>query len=824
MDGSTFDGALGEGFHGLSIDSGGPRATFRVVEQTPVFGEVTDLGDITLEPFGTVIGTVIDEDGEPVARARVRFALVPDFIMDSGALDVRDDTALWAGEGSGEVILDFAKRITDLIDRLPVSTGSTDAEGRFRVEGVPLGLVAGGVDCEGHVGSAIPQFELRAGEHDIGEVELLFGREVTARVTTTSGDPVEDAEIMIGVKHPVLPVGFLQPANRPDEGGPARVDHLPEDGTPIAIARRMDSENWTSATSTSGDHVELTLGDAPKLRVRVEDQDGSPLSGATLIAFPAAGNFYDVSRNMRSILSEEPAALGCEEIEPGLYEIDRLTVGLWKVRAEVPGYGFGSADYEHTVAGEASMTIVCTAAQELQVRVTDASTGVAVEDVHVMLMDPSDADQRTLGSDWSDAEGVARLVSLPAPKEQKALSSVWAIRDQGYLLLCTHPRFGRKSTVLRGFEETVDVALDPPASLSGRVTWNGQTPGKRYMVVVVGGNDADRTLNDPRFALTDAEGQYRLGGLGVGSYRLTLFERFLGESPLVFVGDLAEPEEVAESTIALESGETKSYDITLDASGHAMPGWFQGRVSLDGKPLVGALVSFDGNDGIVKSVVADSDAADGESHEPQDPNVRLVTGADAAYRSPEFQGGGYIRIGVSIDDIDATGQQAQRQLPWAYESTPSGGASQLDFEIFTETLRVEVVHATTRVPLSGVQVVGYGNIELENTLTDASGRLESKFFRSERDITLATSMDGFVDRTVRLSFPTPDPNEFTVIELEPAVRCAGRGPDPGGRGFEPHAHGRDRRPGSAVLFRPMDQNGAKRRWRADLRRAQPEAR
>ena len=770
----SFDGVLGEGFHGLSIDSGGPRATFRVVEQTPVFGEVTDLGDITLEPYGTVVGTVIDEDGDPVAGARVRFAIVPDFIMGSGALDVREDTAIWAGEGAGEIVLDFAKRVTDLIERLPVSTGTTDAEGVFRVEGVPLGLVAGGVDRDGHVGSVIPQFELRAGEHDVGEVELLFGREITARVSTTSGEPVENADVMIGVKHPVLPVGFLQPALPLDSVGEARVAHLPEDGTPIAIARRTDSEDWTSATATSGDHVDVTLKDAPPLLVRVQDDGGSPLSGAVIGAVPASGGFFDLSRNMRSILSDEPVALESEEVEPGLYAIDHLTVGLWTVRAEVPGYGFGTADHEHTGAGESTMTIACQAAQELRVHVTDASTGSALENVHVVLMNMDVSDRRALGSGWSDAAGMAQLELLQAPKERVALPNVWMPGNRGYLLLCTHPRFGRKSTTVRDFEQTVNVALEPPASLSGHVTWNGLPPGVRYMVVLVGGNEADRTISEPRFALTDSDGHYRVGGLGAGTYEFVLFERFLGESPLAFVGELNEPQEVAESKIVIEAGEAKSYDVTLDEAGAAKPGWFEGRVLLNGQPLPGATLSFDGNSGLITAVDASGEAENVVNAEPPDPNAQFVTDASGFYRSPVFESGGYIGIEVSIDDVDEAGQPTKVQIVHEYESAPTGGPAQLDFDVFSETVKLEVVHAKTRAPIGGVRIIAYNNVELENTVTDASGHLESTFYRSETDVTLATSMDGFVDRTIRLSFPQSNPAAFTVVELEPTVECSGR--------------------------------------------------
>merc|ERR1712070_31619 len=94
-------------------------------------GTEKDMGDIVLEPGGVVVGTVVDEDGDPVEGARVRFAPVPEIVVQSGALDLRGDSLVGVDTGEEMLVLDPLAKLRVIIDRLPASTGSTDAEGKF---------------------------------------------------------------------------------------------------------------------------------------------------------------------------------------------------------------------------------------------------------------------------------------------------------------------------------------------------------------------------------------------------------------------------------------------------------------------------------------------------------------------------------------------------------------------------------------------------------------------------------------------------------------------------------------------------------------------
>src|SRR6185369_4685336 len=66
------DGALVDTLHLLAVDFGGMRPTFRVVDVSLERGVLVDLGDVVVAPALTLTGKVVDDEGAPVAGARVR--------------------------------------------------------------------------------------------------------------------------------------------------------------------------------------------------------------------------------------------------------------------------------------------------------------------------------------------------------------------------------------------------------------------------------------------------------------------------------------------------------------------------------------------------------------------------------------------------------------------------------------------------------------------------------------------------------------------------------------------------------------------------------
>jgi hypothetical protein len=186
-------GANQQALHGLGVDLGGPRSTLRVLDQALVHHERTDIGDVVLAAFGVLTGRVVDDRGAPVAGARVRCAQLPPQILQVQPQEFRSDVVIAMNRGAmggqGEAILELPGWVSAQLDRLPVPTTQSGADGRFRLEGVPLAKVVGGADLRGYVGTTFGPLDLTGGGQDAGDLVLKHGRTVHGVVEDSSGGP-----------------------------------------------------------------------------------------------------------------------------------------------------------------------------------------------------------------------------------------------------------------------------------------------------------------------------------------------------------------------------------------------------------------------------------------------------------------------------------------------------------------------------------------------------------------------------------------------------------------------------------------------------------
>ena len=173
-----------------------------------------------------------------MAGARVRATVIPDIAVQTGALDVREGIVLTGEDEKGGVGFELPPSAFVLLDRLPIPTTTTLADGSFRLEGVPLGMVSGGADLAGHVAAKIGPINMTATEIDVGELELLFGRTVTGSVKNLAGEPVAGVSVSAGALHPLFEVAIMQPAGVTDELGQFSVQGIPEDGNIVGAIKR----------------------------------------------------------------------------------------------------------------------------------------------------------------------------------------------------------------------------------------------------------------------------------------------------------------------------------------------------------------------------------------------------------------------------------------------------------------------------------------------------------------------------------------------------------------------------------------------------------
>ncbi len=698
-------GALGTGFHGLGVDLGGARATLRFIDESLNYSEVRDLGDIKLAESATVFGVVIDDDGEPVEGARVRLAAMPDVVAQSGILEMRSESILVGELGPTVSVVEPPKWIASLVDRLPVSTTYTNADGEFRMEGVPAGRVCGGVDRLGSTATVIAGFELSAGEErDLDELEVLVGRTVTGKVVDAAGKPVAGVEVYGGAVQPLLDVGFLQPAPVTDADGRFTATGVSELGPVVVAARRDSTEPWvTEASIRSLNGVVLRLPSAEDLSFELVDKaTGEALEGAEVTATPVGtdedyglASVFERARRGRGKVKTASAHGG------GLYSIKALSMGRWRVSARVPGYATLDRSIVHSGAGE-TLRLEIKRGETRYLRVVDADSGEPVVGAHVAVLNIDGPSFNSVASAWTDDNGLAVVGPIVPPSEKDPMGGFVSVRTQHWI--CQHPSYGRVDVPdallggLMGADRSSPqqvgtgsgpAGVDPSnpfefkiarsVAVSGRVTWAGKPPGAPYMVLFNHSADLSTTL--PRLAVTDPDGFYSLKGLARSTYSLELMPRFETRDPMGFLPKLGGTRPLYRERVDVGGADGQVFDVDLAGDGQAKKGWIEGVVSLDGVPIADAKVQI-GHGG---EEVCRTDAAG-----------RFRTGELEAKQLH------VIISGVDPSAVDDDGEEVTYYNN--YQTVRSGAATVVEVDVTFRELLVEVVRDEDSRPIVGARV------------------------------------------------------------------------------------------------------------------------
>lgn len=747
-------GARGPAFHGLGVDLGGPRATIRVIDHALPHRERTDIGDVVLAPFGVLTGRVVDASGAPIAGARVRFGPFPEEVLRVSPQEFRVTSLISVGPiplgQDGHEIIDLPDWVRRTIDRLPVPTTYSGSDGRFRLEGVPLAPVVGGIDKPGYVGVTSGPNDMSAGEVDIGDAVLARGRTVRGVVEDGFGEPVAGAEVYAGAELFPGMAALLQSCGPSDEDGRFELSGVPESGLIVAAARRARHEPWSTTTTTRPDGVTIEIEATVQLTVSLRDERGEPLSGARLQLAPqrkldsgrGAGEIFMVlPRNV-----SPPAAF--DEVEPGRYVNTSLGAGIYDLTARVAGLAPAYARAE-CLGPINEIALVARAGRRVELTVIDAATKTPIEGARASVLRVDSAGFSKIGGEQTDADGRAWLGPLSEPVVHA---------QQGFLptetmLLVQHPRYGDHSADLDPDVSPLVVALEGGGVLAGRVHWGGAVPTRLYMLMLEfhGADGFLEAFHLPRFALTDPAGEFRVADLAPGEYRVELSERFLDQDPLSQMVNEFEPVLLHRAEIEIRVGETTELVIDLTPTGRGPTARIFGRVRVEGRSLEGAEVVVQGG-----------------------ARLSLTTDAGGRFETPPvpIQNGVWVQIEGDVPLAD--GSTRRMQLYHESLELEPDDVREIDLDVYPLTHRVRVLADGTGEPVAEATVVAHGSGSSQAEVrTDTAGEAELLLLQPG-EYTVNARAGGFGTASTRVTVAAGDTSGPSELRLPHTVPCAGR--------------------------------------------------
>jgi carboxypeptidase family protein len=311
---------------------------------------------ITLEPGLSLAGWVVDEAGNPIARAVVE--------------------AIWQPILPG----DPQRRPTGM----PVSFyAKTARSGRFEIEGMPRGPITLAAEARGFIGEEHQDLEvpLPEGSADV-EIVLKRGALLTGHITTTEGEPVPGVHVLVGDAGGVSD----QEGQYLVEGAPPglqRVSVFHPDYPRLETTHRLGPELNT---------LDLQLEAGVEVSGRVVEEQGRPVPGARI--------------TLRSADRQEYKAFSASD---GGFVFQTVARSRYRLGADREGYATSAAPREIMVGREPVTGLEVTLRKGATI--TGLILGLKPDELSGVTVEATLAHSHTLHAEV-DAEGRYRLANL----------------------------------------------------------------------------------------------------------------------------------------------------------------------------------------------------------------------------------------------------------------------------------------------------------------------------------------------------------------------------------------------------------------------------
>lgn len=459
-------------------------------------------------------GVVVDDDDRPVAGAQVAVQGTTEggepIVLTGSELSFRE--ALFEAQLAGPMpVLESGELGVTLgtVPPIPIAPGDesssapgptgaayvTDAQGRFRLTGIPPGRVQLSAFHPDYAPAMSEMLVVVAGSHrDDLRLVMPQGGTVEGRVVDGRG----------------FPVGFLRVEMR-TEGEPfPRVALAAEDGT-FSFAAALGTTTLTAYPSgmpaarktvqvLAGQTLEVELaleGELVTLHVRTVDARGFPMAG--------------VSVSVRSLRAQSPMQLTSRSADDGTLELGGLPPPPWQVVADHEDYALVRLDDVRSAEDELVIELVPGAA--VRGRVLSDWDGAPVPNAVVTIASRSLATP----TDHTDSEGTFEISRVPSGNYRVSVAAT------GFLAAERSVRLERRSVGLLDVE-VPDIRLTAGGDISGEVV-DALGSGVSGAEVAVGA--------PPDWASavrTDAQGRFRLVGVAAATVSVSARHPAAGEA------------------------------------------------------------------------------------------------------------------------------------------------------------------------------------------------------------------------------------------------------------------------------------------------------
>ena len=574
-----FDGATAMGSPFLAVDPGGPRGRLLRLPVSCTPGEVAEVGEIRLPHSSALEGRIVDEEGAPVAGARVRVVPLVESPELTQLLALRSGTRLGLVEDAAVEVMELPGSLARLLERAPVATTRTDAEGGFRLPSVPRGEVRVMIDAHG-----LEPYQARTlvmgiagAPSDLGQLRLQRERELAIEIDEGAARETETEALQVLAGSPSGTTVMLRPARL--EGRTWIAQGLPRDVEVVVAVRRKDGEAWTIGRAGERDReLRIALPAATSAIVRLVDPKRRPIPNARVRLDERPGLR---SSPLGALASAADAPLLHPMDTPGTYRVDDIAPGRYGVIASASGYlpSSSALSLGQDADADEPFEIALRPAREKELELV----GTAGQDVRgaivtVVAGESWQALRKGLARERADLEGRVRLLIA---------------QDEPRYAWIRHPAYLPSVVPLEPVEGLQRIELEEGCVLQ-LVIQSAQGDPLPGLVVQLTPTEVSIDLGRSATAVADAQGRVTFRRLLEGRYLVWVDDRLWGARAAwhEFGGSRAEgAASLVSGTVEVQRGKQAPTILTVpEKPGRFTNASLQGTLFVDGQPAEGMTV------------------------------------------------------------------------------------------------------------------------------------------------------------------------------------------------------------------------------------------